>query len=206
MSNPPPHSLQVLREPARIAALLDPDRRRLMDALQESPDSATGLARRLGDRRQRVNYHLRLLEEAGLVELAEERPRRGVTERVMRPTARRFAVDSSALGRRLAPEPTEDPDRFSATFLVALATRTIREVAALMTRAETTGKRLPTLGLTTRVCIRDPGDLEVFQRELADAVAAVVARHHDETGAGRCFRVTAQSYPAPGDDDDEEER
>ena len=197
MSNPPPLELEVLRDPARIAALLDPDRRRLMDALLESADSATGLARRLGDRRQRVNYHLRLLEEAGLVELAEERPRRGVTERVMRPSARRFAVDSSALGARMAPEPTEDPDRFSATFLVALATRTIREVAALMARARTSGKRLPTLGLTTRVCLRDPGDMEVFQRDLADAVAAVVARHHDESGAGRCFRVAAQSYPAP---------
>jgi DNA-binding transcriptional ArsR family regulator len=209
----PTPALLVLREPDRIATLMDPDRRRLLDALQEAPDSATGLARRLEDRRQRVNYHLRILEEAGLVELAEERPRRGVTERVMRPVARRFAVDSSALGDRLAPEPTEDPDRFSATYLVALAARTIREVAGLMERARTTGKRLPSLGLTARVCIPDPARLEAFQRELADAVAGVVARHHDETGEGRCFRVTTQSYPAPSgtkeDDDepdDEEER
>ena len=202
--------LLVLREPNRIATLMDPERRRLLDALQDAPDSATGLARRLEDRRQRVNYHLRLLEEAGLVELAEERPRRGVTERVLRPVARRFVVDSSALGARLAPEPTEDPDRFSATYLVALAARTIREVAGLMDRARTTGKRLPSLGLTSRVCLRDPAALEDFQRDLADAVAEVVARHHDETGDGRCFRVTAQSYPAPAgteDDDvtDEEE-
>ncbi len=207
----PTPDLLVLREPDRIATLMDPDRRRLLDALQDAPDSATGLARRLGDRRQRVNYHLRLLEEAALVELAEERPRRGVTERVMRPVAQRFVVDSAALGSRLAPEPTEDPDRFSATYLVALAARTIREVAGLMERARATGTRLPSLGLTTRVCLRDPARLEVFQRELADAVARVVARHHDETGDGRCFRVTTQSYPAPaGNDDDvpddEEER
>ncbi|NIP81922.1 MAG: helix-turn-helix domain-containing protein, partial [Gemmatimonadetes bacterium] len=58
--------------------------RRLLDALLERPDSAVGLARRLGDTRQRLNYHLRVLEGAGLVELEEERPRRGVRERVMR--------------------------------------------------------------------------------------------------------------------------
>ncbi len=205
MDTHPTPDLLVLREPDRIASLMDPERRRLLNALQEAPDSATGLARRLDDRRQRVNYHLRLLEDAGLVELAEERPRRGVTERVLRPVARRFVVDSSALGARLAPEPTEDPDRFSATYLVALAARTIREVAGLRERARTTGKRLPSLGLTTRVCLRDPDRLEAFQRDLADAVAEVVARHHDETGDGRCFRVTTQSYPAPAGTDDDDD-
>lgn len=191
-----PTDLLILREPDRIATLLDPDRRRLLDALGEAPDSATGLARRLGDRRQRVNYHLRRLEEAGLVRVVEERPRRGVTERVMQPSALRFAVDSTALGG-LAPDPDDEPDRFSATYLVALAARCIREVADLMDRARSSGKRLPTLGLSARVRLADPAALRALHRELGEAVAAVVARHHHRSPGGRWYRVTAQSYPAP---------
>jgi DNA-binding transcriptional ArsR family regulator len=151
--------LEVLRDPARAAALLDPERIRLMDALREAPDSASGLARRLGESRQRLNYHLRVMEEAGLVELEEERPRGNFVERVMRPAARQFVLDPGALG----PPPegaSEDPalagDRFSATHLIALAARTIREVAALRARADARSQRLATAGLQASVRLRSP--------------------------------------------------
>ena len=57
--------LLVLSDPVRARTLLDPERRRLVEALAREPDSASGLARRLGEKRQRLNYHLRLLERAG---------------------------------------------------------------------------------------------------------------------------------------------
>jgi DNA-binding transcriptional ArsR family regulator len=53
--------------------LLQPEHRRLVEALASGPESASSLAQRLGEKRQRLNYHLRLLEEAGHVELVEER-------------------------------------------------------------------------------------------------------------------------------------
>ncbi|MEN8374222.1 MAG: winged helix-turn-helix domain-containing protein, partial [Gemmatimonadota bacterium] len=52
--------------------LRDPERRRLVEELRELPDSAAGLAQRLGQTRQRLNYHLRALEEAGVLELHQE--------------------------------------------------------------------------------------------------------------------------------------
>jgi hypothetical protein len=39
-------SLQVVADPDRAATALGPDRRRLLAALAEAPDSATGLAAR----------------------------------------------------------------------------------------------------------------------------------------------------------------
>jgi DNA-binding transcriptional ArsR family regulator len=190
--------VELIREPERVAVLVDPDRQRLVAALRESPDSAVGLARRLGDSRQRLNYHLRLLEEAGVVELAEERPRRGVRERVMRVVAERFVVDPSALGE-LAPE-LAGADRFSATYLVALASRAIRELADLLGRARSTGKRLATAGLSTEVTLAEPADFDAFVEDLSRAVGEVVARHHMEGGGGRTFRVLAGTYPAPPED------
>ena len=47
-------------------------RRQILDALRGDPASATQIARNLATTRQRVNYHLKALEGAGLVELHEE--------------------------------------------------------------------------------------------------------------------------------------
>jgi DNA-binding transcriptional ArsR family regulator len=187
--------VEVLREPERVAVLMDPARRPLIEALLERPDSAVGLARRLGDTRQRLNYHLRVLEAAGLVELVEERPRRGVKERVFG-VASRFVVDPATLGR-LAAEPAPGGDRFSASYLVALASRAIRELASLMDRSRSSGKRLATGGLSAEVRLARPEDLNAFVADLGRAVGDVVSRYHTEAGGGRTFRVIAGTYPAP---------
>lgn len=189
-------TLEVLSRPERAASALDPDRRRLLEALCERPDSASGLARRLGDSRQRLNYHLRGLEKAGLVELAEERRRGNCVERVMRAVARRFVVDPGVLGE-LAGEPGEIGDRFSAAYLIALAARTVREVGRLIERARRERKRLATAGIETEVVLARPVDFHAFAEDLSGAIARVVAKHHDERASGRAFRIVAGVYPAP---------
>jgi DNA-binding transcriptional ArsR family regulator len=66
--------------------VLAPLRRRLLTRLAE-PASASQLAPEFGVSRQNLNYHLRKLEEAGLVEVVAQRQRRGFTERVLRARA-----------------------------------------------------------------------------------------------------------------------
>ena len=77
----------MIDEPTVAVAVLDPLRAKVLAALAE-PGSATTVAGALGEPRQKVNYHLRTLEDHGLVRLVEERPRRGLTERVMVASAR----------------------------------------------------------------------------------------------------------------------
>ena len=57
-----PSAVNVVRDPAQAAALVDPARIALLELLSE-PDSASGLARKLKLPRQQVNYHLRELEK-----------------------------------------------------------------------------------------------------------------------------------------------
>jgi beta-glucosidase len=57
------------------------------------PASATELADELSLGRQRVNYHLRALEAAGLLSLVEERQKRGCIERILLARAGAFVVD-----------------------------------------------------------------------------------------------------------------
>ena len=189
-------SVEIVRESSRARVLLNPDRRRLVDALVGGPDSATGLARRLRDTRQRINYHLRLLEDAGLVELVEERRKGSQPERVMRLVARRYVIDPAAV-EGPAPDPDEVGDRFSATYLVALASRALRELAELIDRAKTRRARVATASVDTEIRLASPAAFDAFARDLTEAVAAVVARHHTEQGGGRWFRAVAGAYPGP---------
>jgi len=187
--------LEVVADPTRAAAALSPIRRQALAALAEAPDSATGLAERLGTTRQRLNYHLRELEKAGYVELLAERRKGNCVERVLRTKARHWLIDPGALAG-LADEPLPPADRFSAAYLVALAARAIREVAGLTMKAAQRRKRLATLAIEADVRLARPADFPAFADELARAVGEVIARHHDDDApGGRRFRVLAGAWP-----------
>ncbi|MGH7468010.1 MAG: ArsR/SmtB family transcription factor [Longimicrobiales bacterium] len=197
--------VEIVREPERALALLDPERQRLVEALAAGPDSASGLARRLGEERQRLNYHLRVLENAGLVEEVLQHNKSNHRERVLRPVARRFVLDPSAAGGLGDIDPEDAGDRFSATYLVALAARTVREVAALSSRARRDRTRLASASINTSVRLKTPADYQSLVEDLTRAVADVVARHHDESGDGRWYRVIASAYPGPAPPDNSRE-
>src|SRR6266545_4416465 len=121
----------VIESAAAAAASLDPVRSRLLAELA-TPGSATTLALKVGLPRQQVNYHLRTLERHGLVELVEERRRGNMTERILRATAASYVISPNALAA-VAPDPSRSPDRLSARWLLAVASRLVRDVGTLLT-------------------------------------------------------------------------
>jgi len=193
-----PSPLAVIRDPDSAAAALDPIRQQLLAHLVE-PDSATGVARRLGLPRQKVNYHLRALEQAGLVELVEERRKGNCIERVVRASARAYVISPETLGA-VAPGADLPADRLSSAYLLAVAGRTIRELAELDARARKTGKRIATLTLDAEIRFASAAARAAFAEELADAVARLAARYHDDRApGGRAFRLLAAVHPAVPD-------
>ena len=192
MATPP--ALGFIHDPRRAAVLLDPLRLRLLERLRQ-PNSASGLARRLRLPRQKVNYHLRELEKAKLVELVEERRKGNCIERIVRATAVSYVIDPAALGK-LAADPAKVRDRFSYAYLVAVAVRAIRELAALRVGAEKAGKKLATLTLETELRFASAEARNAFAEELANAIAELTAKYHDEKSpSGRRFRFFVGAYP-----------
>jgi DNA-binding transcriptional ArsR family regulator len=181
--------LELLQQPDTVRLALSPIRRRLLDRLRE-PSSATQLAGELDMSRQRVNYHLRALEEAGLVELVEERRRRGFIERVLVARADAFVVDPSVIGPAIVAQ-----DRFAAEHLVGVAAGVVRDVARMQASAEREGTRLLTFTLETEVAFGAPADIERFTERLAEALGHVVDEF--DTPKGRRYRVLAGGHPAP---------
>ena len=195
--------IQVIDDPAAATAALEPTRSRLLSELA-APASAATLATRVGLARQKVNYHLRALESHGLVQLAEKRKWGGLTERLLVATAASYVVSPSALGP-VATDPHREVDRLSASYLIALGARVVREVADLVRRAKNAGKRLATLAVDTEVRFRSPADRAAFTAELAAAITKLVAKYHDESApGGRAHRLVVVAHPLPKKSDSKE--
>jgi DNA-binding transcriptional ArsR family regulator len=188
--------VRVIDDPAAATAALDPVRCRLLSELRE-PASAAALAARVGLPRQKVNYHLRTLESHGLVHVASERRWGGLTERLLVATASSFVVSPSALGP-VAADPDQEMDRLSASYLVALAARVMREISDLLRRAQEAGKHLATLSVDTVIRFRSPAERAAFSNELAEAINRLVSKYHDESApGGRAHRLVLMAHPLP---------
>ena len=185
----------VIQDPAAAEVSLDPIRARLLAELAE-PASATMLAARVGLPRQKVNYHLRSLEQHGLVELVEERRKGNCTERLLRATAASYVISPAALAA-VAPDPARAPDRLSARWLLAVASRLVRDMGELITGAAKARKPLATFAIDGEVRFASAADRAAFAQELASAVTALVGRYHDETAeGGREHRVIVAVHPS----------
>jgi DNA-binding transcriptional ArsR family regulator len=186
--------------PDVLRAALPPLRRRILERLRE-PASAVVVAGELGLPRQRVNYHLRALESAGLLELVETRARRGCTERVLRTSAGAFIVDPQVM----APAPTPASrarraaarqDRFAAETLVDAVSGVVRDVSRMQARASAQGQRLLTCAIETEVRLASPADFARLSAVLATLVARAVADVGVAEG-GRSYRVVVGAHPTP---------
>ena len=188
--------IQVIEDPAAATVALGPMRSRLLSELA-APASAATLAARVGMTRQKVNYHLNALEAHGLVRLAQERKWGGLTERLLVATAASYVVSPGALGP-VATDPSREIDRLSASYLIALGARVVREVGDLVRRAKDTGKRLATLAVDADVRFRSATDRAAFSQEHTEAVTRLVSKYHDESApGGRLHRLVIMAHPLP---------
>jgi len=186
-----------LTSTAVAAAMLDETRLAILRRLRE-PASAAAVAAHLQAPRQRIGYHVRELERAGLVAAVRERAHGGLVERVLQASAASYVVAPQALGP-LAADPAAVADRFSTAYQLAVASRILRDLAELRGRAERANKTVPTLTLDTRVRFPSADAQHAFATELANAVARLIEKYHDdESPKGRTFACAVTVHPAVG--------
>src|SRR2546425_6286397 len=73
-----------------------------MQELAKAPDYPNALAERLKVHEQKVYYHVRRLEAAGLLEVLREEAKRGASARILAPTAEAFAIVLKGRGNPVA--------------------------------------------------------------------------------------------------------
>jgi DNA-binding transcriptional ArsR family regulator len=184
----PPDRARAWRSAHR--ALGDPLRLQLFQALWQGPRSAKELSAEVGQPPDRLYYHLRQLEQAGIVEVAGYRPLPGgKTERVYRRAEAEPPGDSSS------------PEELAA-FLGSVLDVTRADISAALT-AKAAGERREVMVAQGPVWLTDEG-LAELQRLLQELQARV-----DNPEAGTQARVLValvdlEERPAPsrGPDND----
>lgn len=196
-------SVGLLRLPTQAAVLLHhPLRLKILAALLD-PDSAAGVARRMKLPRQTVNYHVRELARARLLSRAGRRRRRQLYEQCYVATARGYALSPELLGK-LAADPSQVADAFSAAYLIGLTCKMQSELGRVSDLATIAGKRLATLSINTELRFTSPEQRAKFTEELQSALVNVVGRFSSpfrsadgSDAEGRPFRLVLGCYPIP---------
>ena len=178
-------ALQVLGHPLRV---------QILEALRE-PGSAATVARQVGQTRQKVNYHLKELERAGLVEAVGERRSGNFIETLYEAVARSFLISP-----RVA---WSDPRRVDALRQQASLERLVmvggqleRDAIALLDRAAFDGEQIASAAVEVDVHFADERDRTAFLDDYLSAVRALSNRYGSSTGLP--YRVVMAAHPAIG--------
>ena len=188
-------SMTMVDDAATARLALSPLRRRLLARLR-NPASAAVLSEEFAMPRQKIGYHLRVLEKAGLVAEAGTRRRRGFTERMLETRSDALIVDPMILAPA-DPDAVGKQDRFAAGHLVRAAAQIVRDVSRMREAAESEGRRLLTFTVEAEIAFAAPADIELFTARLAESLAEIAADFapRDE---GRAYRITIAGHPAAG--------
>jgi DNA-binding transcriptional ArsR family regulator len=170
-------------------ALLKPGRIEILRQLA-APASCTDVASHLGQAPQKVYYHVKRMERAGLVDRVAERQVRGITEGIYQASGGAYWLAPAlvgAIGERRA------ADEISLGFLLSLSEQLQSDLARLAAR---TGER-PSLGMSGEVVLR-PERRHEFLGDLRGAIEGLLAKYGAPAGAGeraQPFRVAFACYP-----------
>ena len=123
--------------------MLNPIRGEIIAQLLE-PGSAAEVARTLGETAQRINYHLKALEKAGLVQRVGTRQVRNLVEVLYRAIAKTFVLAESL---SMKPETLQRlKDQSSLAHLVTTSERIRRDAMLLMEQSDV-GEVIPSATL-----------------------------------------------------------
>jgi DNA-binding transcriptional ArsR family regulator len=185
--------VRVVEDLDEVQALTHPVRLAVLGALR-APDSAAGVARSIRQSRQLVNYHLKELERAGLVERSGERRKGNFVEQLYRAVAQSFTVSS-----RLTWSGTERTsalaDQMSLDHLVAIGEQLQRDASALLDRAAFDGEQIESASVDAQVRFADASARSAFMTEYLALLGPLLKKYGSR--AGLPFRVALAIYPDP---------
>ncbi len=190
-------AVQFLIDPGQVAAVANPIRARILEAMQV-PTTSAAIARSFGRSRQSIGYHVKALEGLGLLRRTGERRNGNFVEQLFQATARRFVVGSDFAA---------DPERLAGVFrdqvsLAALAQvgETLqRDAVSLIDAAAFRGVEIPSVSVQAEVSLPDETARTAFMTDVTTAIKAVLQKHGvasaDRSDDADRFRVVFATYP-----------
>ncbi len=177
--------------------ILKPIRIELLKRL-DRPRTCPELAEFFHESPQKIYYHVKALEKAGLVEKVDERRVRGVVEGYYQAKARSYWLAPNLVGQIGGTQTTQD--QTSLRFLLTLAEEIHDDIGHLGHRSEA-GEEVPSLGLSAYIYLPDGErraefleDVQAMFQELARKYGSP-ADNSPEDSQGKNFRLILACYP-----------
>ena len=183
--------VEVIDDPDRVAALANPIRVAILECLR-TPNSASGVARDIGETRQKTNYHVKALLDAGLIRLVGERRTGNFVEQLYQSIARTFLVSP-----RIAWSGDRQVDALRSQLplehLVQLGEQLQRDTVELLDRAAFDGEDIPAAAIDASVRFADEEARQAFAKEYLAAIKPLLKKYGSRRGES--YRVVVAVYP-----------
>ncbi|WP_299033098.1 winged helix-turn-helix domain-containing protein [uncultured Anaerococcus sp.] len=92
------HILNTLEE---VNIVSDPIRLKIIMTLGTSPKTAQDISHALGVSRSKIHYHLKILEQNGIIEVVDTELINGITQKYFLPVAKAFIPNSEIFNKNL---------------------------------------------------------------------------------------------------------
>lgn len=181
----------IIDDPEQVGVLAHPIRVAILGALR-TPNSASGVARAISETRQKTNYHVRALEEAGLIRPVTERRVGNFVEQLYQSVAGTFVVSPRLAwsgDRRIAALRSQLP----LEQLVELGEAMQHDAVGLLDRAAFDGDEIPCASVDATVRLRDEEARAAFLDEYLEALKPLLKKYGGRRGEE--FRVVLAVYP-----------
>jgi DNA-binding transcriptional ArsR family regulator len=181
----------LVESPEQAMALLNPLRAEILNRLTE-PASAAEVARLINETPQRVNYHLKALEKAGLARRVGTRQVRNLVEVLYQAIARSFVLSESL---NWNPETVQRlKDQGSLSHLISTSERIKRDALLLMEHSDEQAE-IPSATLETTIRLRNREERHAFVQEYVSLVKQLVEKYQSAAEGDNAYNVIAAVYP-----------
>ena len=176
----------------KAGALLKPLRVEILRRMIE-PRTCPELGEELGETPQKIYYHVKVLEKAGLVEKVAERRVRGINEGYYQAVARSYWMSPQLVGQVGGEGAARD--QLSLGYILGIAEQLQADIGQLSRRV---GEDTPSLGLSAEIYLEDGNRRAAFLDEVRDAVQTIAEKYGQVTGIERdpeSYRLMIACYP-----------
>lgn len=175
-------------------ALLKPQRIEIMQQL-DRPRTCPDLAAYFGESAQKIYYHIKALEKAGLVEKVDEKQVRGTVEGHYQAVAHSYWLAPQLIGK-IGDEDIAS-NQASLRMILQLAEEVQTDLGKLGTQSAV-GEDVPSLSMSGYIHLPDAGRRADFLAELQDTFQSLAAKYGGDSSAN--FRLILMCYPRKDDE------
>jgi len=182
-----------IEEVDQAMALLKPIRLEILRRLDQ-PRTCDDLAEIFQESSQKIYYHVKALQEAGLVDKVSDKRVRGTVEGYYQARARSYWVAPSLVGKIGSLQQTRD--QASLRILLQLAEDVIEDTARLGSKSEV-GQPVASLSLSAQIHLADAAQRAAFLQELQTTFQNLALKYGvaEDADASMNFRLVLMCYP-----------